>query len=165
MSFDTPKTQAMRNFLKKERNRVVGLSIEPDGVFIYTNSSEWSDDAGAGTWRADSETAAIKDFYSTVQKTVRSNPMKRKKRTAKKKTTRRKNPAKTYYIIASLSKVSGGHSLRFYNGRGWGTVSKHAKYASQVDAKKIALGLDRTSVVAPATTTARKLLDVLQGKK
>lgn len=64
--FDKPKTKAMVRFLEKEKHRVVGLSIEPDGVFIYTNSWEWCDDQGAGTFRADSETAAIKDFYDNV---------------------------------------------------------------------------------------------------
>ena len=67
MSFDTPRTKAMRQFLKREAGRVTGLSIEPDGVFIYTDSAQWCDDAGAGTFRADSETAAIKRFYEMVQ--------------------------------------------------------------------------------------------------
>lgn len=66
--FDQPKTQAMRRFLQRERARITGLSIEDDGVFIYTDSSKWCDDAGAGTFRADSETQAIKLFYSCVQK-------------------------------------------------------------------------------------------------
>lgn len=74
MHFDTPKTKAMREFLKREASRVVGLSIEPDGVFIYTNSREWCDDAGAGTWRADSETAAIRAFYETVRKAENAAP-------------------------------------------------------------------------------------------
>ena len=68
MDFDKPKTKAMKNFLLKEVNRVVGLSIEVDGVFIYTTSSEWCDDSGSGTFRADTETAAIKDFYLHVQR-------------------------------------------------------------------------------------------------
>jgi len=67
-TFDTPRTATMAAFLKRESHRVVGLSIEPDGIFIYTNSDEWCDDAGAGTWREDSETAVIKDFYATVQR-------------------------------------------------------------------------------------------------
>ena len=68
--FDTPKTQALYAFLDTEannRSRVVGLSIEPDGVFIYTNSDEWCDDAGAGTFRGDSESAAIRRFRELVQ--------------------------------------------------------------------------------------------------
>ena len=67
MAFDTPRTKSMQNFLQREAHRVTGLSIEPDGVFIYTDSSQWCDDAGAGTFRADSETAAIKRFYELVQ--------------------------------------------------------------------------------------------------
>lgn len=67
MRFDKPKTKAMAAFLKKEADRVVGLSIEPDGVFIYTNSNEWCDDAGSGTFRGDSETAAIRAFYERVR--------------------------------------------------------------------------------------------------
>lgn len=66
MPFDKPKTKAMKAFLEKEKHRVVGLSIEVDGVFIYTRSHEWCDDHGAGTFRADSETAAIKKFYERV---------------------------------------------------------------------------------------------------
>lgn len=68
MTFSQPKTKAMRSFLEKEKGRVVGLSIEDDGVFIYTNSNEWCDDAGAGTFRGDSETDAIRRFYERVQK-------------------------------------------------------------------------------------------------
>lgn len=71
-AFDTPKTKAMRAFIEKEgpngTGRVVGLSIESDGVFIYTNSAEWCDDSGAGTFREDSETAAIRTFNERVQK-------------------------------------------------------------------------------------------------
>lgn len=66
--FDKPKTKAMQKFLVKEAGRVVGLSIEEDGVFIYTNSNEWCDDSGAGTFRGDTETKAIKNFYAWVQK-------------------------------------------------------------------------------------------------
>lgn len=65
--FDKPKTKAMRRFLEKESHRVTGLSIESDGVFIYTHSNQWCDDSGAGTFRGDSETAAIRRFYENVQ--------------------------------------------------------------------------------------------------
>lgn len=65
--FDKPKTNTMRRFLENEKNRVTGLSIEPDGVFIYTDSSEWRDDAGSGTFRGDSETDAIRKFYDRVR--------------------------------------------------------------------------------------------------
>lgn len=66
--FDQPKTKAMLAFLKREQGRVIGLSIESDGVFIYTRSAEWCDDAGSGTFRGDSETAAIARFYDRVRK-------------------------------------------------------------------------------------------------
>ena len=68
MTFDKPRTKAMKNFLARERDRVVGLSIETDGVFIYTNSHEWHDGGLSGTFRDDSETAAIKRFYERVTK-------------------------------------------------------------------------------------------------
>lgn len=69
MSFATPKTKAMKAFLLKEgpegSGLVTGLSIEgDDGVFIYTNSQVYCDDAGAGTFRGDTETKAIKHFYN-----------------------------------------------------------------------------------------------------
>lgn len=71
MQFDKPKTKAMRQFLHLEAvRRVTGLSIEPDGVFIYTDSTQWCDDAGSGTFRGDSETAAIRVFYERVQPAV-----------------------------------------------------------------------------------------------
>jgi hypothetical protein len=70
-TFDTPRTKALAAFIAKEgptgTGRVTGLSIEPDGVFIYTTSALWCDDAGAGTFRADSETAAIRTFYDRVR--------------------------------------------------------------------------------------------------
>jgi hypothetical protein len=66
--FDQPKTKAMQSFLAKEKDRVTGLSIEDDGVFIYTNSSQWCDDAGSGTFRGDTETKAIGAFYARVIK-------------------------------------------------------------------------------------------------
>lgn len=68
--FDTPTTKAMIAFLKRERGRVTGLSVEDDGVFIYTDSNEWCDDAGAGTFRGDSETQAIRRFYDRVQRST-----------------------------------------------------------------------------------------------
>jgi hypothetical protein len=70
-SFDNPKTAAMRKFLEKEgptgSGRVVGLSIEGDGVFIYTVSAKWDDGGGSGTFRGDTETAAIALFKELVQ--------------------------------------------------------------------------------------------------
>lgn len=66
---DAPKTKAMKRFLERERHRVVDLSIEgDDGVFIYTRSAEWCDDAGSGTFRGDSETDAIRRFYDRVRR-------------------------------------------------------------------------------------------------
>lgn len=71
-AFDKPRTAAMRKFLEKEgpsgSGRVVGLSIEEDGVFIYTESAKWDDGGGAGTFRGDSETAAIALFKELVQR-------------------------------------------------------------------------------------------------
>lgn len=70
-AFARPKTQRMRNFLLVEGpqglDRVTGLSIEDNGVFIYTNSKHWCDDHGSGTFRGDSETAAIFKFYDRVR--------------------------------------------------------------------------------------------------
>ena len=68
MTFDQPRTKAMRDFLAANRVRLTGLSIEPDGVFIYTDSRHWCDDAGSGTFRGDTETAAIRNFYRRVQR-------------------------------------------------------------------------------------------------
>ncbi len=68
MSFDKPRTKTMKKFLEKEASRVVGVSIEADGVFIYTVSAEWCDDGGSGTFRGDSETDAVKKFYQRVLK-------------------------------------------------------------------------------------------------
>lgn len=64
--FDHPKTKALQALIVKDA-RITGLSIEGDGVFIYTNSAEWCDDNGAGTFRGDSETAAIRRFKSRVR--------------------------------------------------------------------------------------------------
>lgn len=71
-SFDNPQTAAMKKFLEKEgptgTGRVVGLSIEGDGVFIYTESAKWDDGGGAGTFRGDTETKAIALFKELVQR-------------------------------------------------------------------------------------------------
>lgn len=62
-----PATKTLKNFLIKEgpqgTGRVEGYSIECDGVFIYCPSHVWCDDSGAGTFREDSETAAVRSFY------------------------------------------------------------------------------------------------------
>ncbi len=71
-AFDTPRTKTLRDLIEREgpngTGRIVGLSIEGDGVFIYTNSWEWCDDSGSGTFRGDSETAAVRRFRSEVQR-------------------------------------------------------------------------------------------------
>lgn len=61
------KTKALRDFIAANSVRLKGISIEADGVFIYTDSSLWCDDAGAGTFRGDTETAAVKRFYANVR--------------------------------------------------------------------------------------------------
>ncbi len=70
--FDTPQTANLERFLSMEgpegNGRVVGLSIEQNGVFIYTDSSLWCDDSGAGTFRGDSESKAINNFYDRVMR-------------------------------------------------------------------------------------------------
>lgn len=75
MTFDRPKTKALRDLIAKEgplgTERIMGLSIEPDGVFIYTNSAEWCDDAGSGTFRGETETAAVRRFLARVQRAFR----------------------------------------------------------------------------------------------
>lgn len=67
--FDKHKTKTMTKFLEKEKGRIVGLSIEPDGVFIYTRSVEWHNGDGSGTFVGAKETSAIKAFYRDVTKT------------------------------------------------------------------------------------------------
>jgi hypothetical protein len=69
------KTKTMRKFLEKEKDRVVGLSIEgagtkfdPQQIFIYTDSTVWCDSAGSGTFSGDTETKAIKHFYEEVRR-------------------------------------------------------------------------------------------------
>src|SRR5690606_5275927 len=71
-AFDTPRTKTLRDLIEREgpngTGRIVGLSIEGDGVFIYTNSAQWCDDSGSGTFRGDSETAAVRRFRSEVRR-------------------------------------------------------------------------------------------------
>lgn len=64
---EAAKTKTLRRLIEQDE-RIVAFTVEPDGVFIYTNSDEWCDDAGAGTWREDTETAVVKSFLSTVRK-------------------------------------------------------------------------------------------------
>lgn len=55
--------------LVEKDHRIIGFSDETDsdGFFIYTNSSEWCDDSGAGTFRGDTVTEAIKAYKKRVQ--------------------------------------------------------------------------------------------------
>jgi hypothetical protein len=62
-----PRTKAMQRFLEKERDRVVAVGVEEDGVRIYTRSDLDPADDGSGTFFGASETAAIKDFYARIQ--------------------------------------------------------------------------------------------------
>ncbi len=66
--YSQPKTKALRDLIARDK-RIAGLSIEADGVFIYTDSAKWCDGSGSGTFRGDSETAAIKRFRARVMKT------------------------------------------------------------------------------------------------
>lgn len=70
-AFSIPKTKTLARFIAKEgpqgSGRCVGVSIEQDGTFIYTESALWCDDSGSGTFRQDSETAAVKRFYTRVR--------------------------------------------------------------------------------------------------
>lgn len=59
----TPK--ALANLVKSDM-RITGFSIEDDGVFIYTDSEKWADDAGSGTFREDTATAAIHKYKDRV---------------------------------------------------------------------------------------------------
>lgn len=61
------KTKALWNFIAANSVRLKGVSIEHDGVFIYTDSSLWCDDAGSGTFRGDTETQAVQRFYANVR--------------------------------------------------------------------------------------------------
>lgn len=69
MAEGTPKTKTFNDFIAKEREagRITGYSIEDDGVFIYTDTDRFADDAGAGTFRGDSETAAIKQYKANAR--------------------------------------------------------------------------------------------------
>lgn len=56
----------LRRLVEKDL-RIVAFSIEPDGCFIYTNSDQWCDGHGSGTFRGDTVTQAIRKFKKTVQ--------------------------------------------------------------------------------------------------
>lgn len=59
-----PKT--LRTLIEKDE-RIVGFTIEPDGCFIYTNSAEWCDDSGSGTFSGHNVTAAIRRYKENVR--------------------------------------------------------------------------------------------------
>lgn len=61
------KTKALRNLVEKDE-RIVAFTSEQDGVFIYTNTAEWDDGNGAGTFRGDTETGAVKRYKDNVTK-------------------------------------------------------------------------------------------------
>jgi hypothetical protein len=64
---EAARTKTLRKLLETDA-RIVGFTIEDDGVFIYTNSDEWCSSGGGGTWRADTETGAVRDFLGDVYK-------------------------------------------------------------------------------------------------
>lgn len=59
------RTKTLRKLLYNDK-RIIGFTIEPDGVFIYTDSSMWCDDAGSGTFRGDTEAQAARNFKAWV---------------------------------------------------------------------------------------------------
>lgn len=59
--------KSLQKLLEKD-SRIVGFTIEADGVFIYTNSALWHDGNGAGTFRGDTVTCAIKRYKDNVTK-------------------------------------------------------------------------------------------------
>jgi hypothetical protein len=62
------KTVALRDLIAKDA-RIIDVSIEDeDGVFIYTASAQWDDGNGSGTFRGDTETAAVARFKALVQR-------------------------------------------------------------------------------------------------
>lgn len=56
--------------LVERDKRIIGFSDETDldGFFIYTNSAEWCDDCGSGTFRGDTVTDAIRKYKRRVQR-------------------------------------------------------------------------------------------------
>lgn len=62
------RTKGLRLLVEGD-DRIVGFSIErSEGrVFIYTNSSQWCDGAGSGTFSGTSETAAAACYRAEVR--------------------------------------------------------------------------------------------------
>lgn len=60
------KTKTLRKLLLKDK-RIIGFTSEGrDGVFIYTDSAFWCDDAGSGTFRGNTEAQAARNFKAWV---------------------------------------------------------------------------------------------------
>lgn len=55
----------LRALIEKDA-RIVGFTVEPDGVFIYTNSAEWDNGNGAGTFRGDTAAEAMRRYKQDV---------------------------------------------------------------------------------------------------
>lgn len=68
-----PRTKALQDLMRRDA-RVIDVVVDPDGVFIYTDSAEWADDAGSGTFRGDTEAAAIRRFKSRVRRVAKPEP-------------------------------------------------------------------------------------------
>lgn len=62
---DAPK--ALRALILRDE-RIVGYTIEPDGCFIYTDSREWCDDAGAGTFSGRTVGEAMRRYRECVRR-------------------------------------------------------------------------------------------------
>lgn len=61
------KAPARLRALINKDHRIVGYTIEPDGCFIYTNSGEWCDESGSGTFSGGSVSEAIRRFKRSVR--------------------------------------------------------------------------------------------------
>ena len=64
----TIKTKSLQAFLKANSHRVTHVIIDSDGVWLFTNSSQWHDGNNSGTFRGDSEAAAIRKFNDRITK-------------------------------------------------------------------------------------------------
>ena len=64
----TIKTKALQAFLKANSHRITNVTIDSDGVWLFTDSSHWHDGNSSGTFRGDSEAAAIRKFNDRITK-------------------------------------------------------------------------------------------------
>ena len=64
----TIKTKALQAFIKANSHRVTRVTIDSDGVWLFTDNSKWCDDHGSGTFRGDSEAAAMRRFNDRITK-------------------------------------------------------------------------------------------------